>query len=377
MKLHHGGRLRAAAEHYGIALADWLDLSTAINPQAWPVPEIPVDVWQRLPEEDDGLACNAAHYYGRAELSGDSVAERIAGQTAKDAPHCTRYTTDKGFGAHDRHPILPVPGTQSVIETLPRLFLPRRVWVPAIGYQEHAYCWRKHRHELIPYSRLPTADRLQPHDVVIVINPNNPTAQRQSPESLRSLALAVASQKGLLIVDEAFMDCTPTDSLLTAMLPPATLVMRSFGKFFGLAGIRLGFCFASPTLLQRLEEAMGTWAINHPARWIAQRALRDGAWQQQARTQLQATSDRIRSSLQAALEKVLSNPVEVHATALFVTCSLGADTAASFYDHCARQGILVRLFADEGLVRVGLGPGRDAELRLLEVASTFVGCAAL
>jgi hypothetical protein len=50
--LEHGGRLRAAAQRYGIALADWVDLSTGINPQPYPVPPLAPEVWQRLPEPE-------------------------------------------------------------------------------------------------------------------------------------------------------------------------------------------------------------------------------------------------------------------------------------------------------------------------------------
>lgn len=324
MKLHHGGRLRAAVDTYGIPLSDWLDFSTAINPQSWPVPPLPLEVWQRLPEDDDGLLAAATRYYGVSD-TGDSAAG------------------------------LPVPGTQAVIETLPRLLAPRRVWVPAIGYQEHAFCWQKHGHALHPYTTLPDPASVRPQDVVVVINPNNPTAERVRPDQLRLLATALAPQMGLLVVDEAFMDCTPEHSLLGLPLPPSTLVLRSFGKFFGLAGLRLGFCFAAPSWIERLDQALGPWAVNHPARWIARQALADSRWQLEARKRLRTAS----TTLQQALATTLAGEADITATDLFVTLHLGVERAEALHTALARQGLFTRWFSQEGLLRIGV----DAEER--------------
>ena len=69
--LEHGGRLRVAARRFGIPLSDWVDLSTGINPQPYPVPPLAPEVWLRLPETDDGLEAAAARYYGNPLLLPD------------------------------------------------------------------------------------------------------------------------------------------------------------------------------------------------------------------------------------------------------------------------------------------------------------------
>lgn len=330
MHLHHGGRLRHASVRYGIPVAQWLDFSTAINPQAWPVPTLPADVWQRLPEDNDELNAAAQAYYGRDNL-------------------------------------LAVPGTQAVIETLPRLLSQRRVWVPNIGYREHAYCWQKHGHVLQSYTNLPNADDIAPQDVVVVINPNNPTGQRHENAALLALADHLAHQQGFLVVDEAFMDCTPEHSLLQHALPDSVLVLRSFGKFFGLAGIRLGFCFATPYWLDALNNALGPWAVNHPARWIATQALLDTPWQKNARHQLQQA----RCIMQEALAAILGEQATLMATDLFITLHMEAVT--NLHEHLARQGLFTRLFSDENLLRLGVDADAQHQARLMDGVRSFQG----
>lgn len=328
MRLHHGGRLRQASIRYGVPLDQWLDFSTAINPQAWPVPALPAEVWQRLPEDDDALHAAASTYYGCDSL-------------------------------------LPVPGTQAVIETLPRLLSRRRVWVPGVGYREHAHCWHKHGHCLQFYDELPTADGLGAHDVVVTINPNNPTAERQQQEALLSLADQLALRQGLLVVDEAFMDCTTEFSLLQHKRPPSVIVLRSFGKFFGLAGLRLGFCFAAADWLEALGNALGPWAVNHPARWIATQALLDAPWQERARQQLRQA----RFFMQEELAAILGEQARLSATDLFVTLKM--DAAINLHEHLARQGLFTRLFAEESMLRLGVDADAQHLTRLMEGVRSF------
>lgn len=331
--LLHGGGLRKAANDYGIPLQDWQDFSTAINPQPWPVPALPPHVWQRLPEENDGLLEAAACYYGNSSL-------------------------------------LPVPGTQAVIETLPRLVVQRRVWVPAVGYQEHAYCWQKNGHTLKRYTQLPSPDTLQTGDIVVVINPNNPTGILHTVATLAPLISALKNVEGLLIVDEAFMDTTPTHSLLNAPLATHVMVMRSFGKFFGLAGLRLGFCFADPAWLQSLATALGPWAVNHPARWIAQQALADQDWQAQTRDQLQQARAGMMQRLQHALKGC---EVTVRFTDLFITLQLHGRQANALHQHLAKQGLLTRLFCNENLLRIGVDPHPGRQEKLAVHIAHWVG----
>ena len=252
--LEHGGRLREAAAHYDIPLADWLDLSTGINPEPWPVPTIPASCWARLPESSDGLEDAAAAYYGNANL-------------------------------------LPVAGSQAAIQWLPHM-LPRAV-VACISpiYSEHPQAWQRagHRLRFLQNATLPRAlAAATPY--VLLCNPNNPTADRHPHAIALDAAHQLKKRGGWLIVDEAFMDPTPEDSLTPLAgtdAAPNLIVLRSLGKFFGLAGARVGFIFAAADILSKINEAMGPWAISGPSREVARLALQDSAWQAATRSRLE------------------------------------------------------------------------------------------
>ncbi|KXX65286.1 threonine-phosphate decarboxylase CobD [Marichromatium gracile] len=323
----HGGRLRQAAARYDIPLTDWLDLSTGINPNAWPVPPLPRALWARLPETGDGLEQAAASYYG--------------------AP-----------GA------LALAGSQAAIQGLPQLREPCRVGVPEVGYQEHAHGWRRAGHQLV---RLPEGDPrgriesgvAEPLDVLVVINPNNPTGRRWSRETLLSWHAALAARGGWLVVDEAFMDVTPEHSLLGVVGRPGLVVLRSLGKFFGLAGARVGFAWTEPQLRQRLDAWLGPWTLSGPARELARLALLDTAWQRSARLALARDSAR----LAALLDRHGLTPSG--GSALFQWVRTPA--ALRIHEALARQGILVRLFEQPSSLRFGL-PGDATQWRRLERA---------
>jgi cobalamin biosynthetic protein CobC len=314
--LEHGGRLREAAAHYDIPLADWLDLSTGINPEAWPVPALPAAVWQRLPETGDGLEAAATGYYGNANL-------------------------------------LPVAGSQAAIQWLPALLPKAAVACIAPIYAEHPQAWQHAGHKLrfLQNATLPRAlTAATPY--VLLCNPNNPTADRHPHDVVVDAARQLKKRGGWLIVDEAFIDATPELSLTPLAgtdEAPNLIVFRSLGKFFGLAGARVGFVFAAPDLLNRMNEAMGPWTISGPAREVARQALLDTAWQNTARPRLVAAGER--------LHALLAPLGEVKATALFAT--LTSPQASELHEYLARRAILTRRFDQQALLRFGL-PGDEA-----------------
>ncbi len=314
--LEHGGRLRAAAAHYDIPLTDWLDLSTGINPECWPVPQLPTDAWHRLPESDDGLEAAAAAYYGNAGL-------------------------------------LPVAGSQAAIQLLPTL-LPRAA-VACISpiYNEHPQAWQRAGHKIrfLQNAMLPRAlAAATPY--VLLCNPNNPTGHRHPHDLAVDAARQLKKRGGWLIVDEAFIDPTPAESLTPLAGTddaPNLIVFRSLGKFFGLAGARVGFIFAAPDILARMSDAMGPWTVSGPARTVARLALQDGDWQKAARPRLQAAGER--------LHRLLAPLGEVRSTTLFAT--LSHTHCTELHDSLARRGILTRHFDPQALLRFGL-PGDEA-----------------
>jgi len=320
--LEHGGGLRAAATRYGIALGDWLDLSTGINPHGWPVPPVPPTVWQRLPEMDDGLEAVAAAYYGTAHL-------------------------------------LTTAGSQAAIQALPRLREPGRIGVFQPCYAEHAHAWQQAGHQvelLLPDQLDAAADRL---DALVLVNPNNPTGEYFDPARLLNWQVRLAEHGGWLVVDEAFMDATPDHSLTPQVGLPGLIVLRSLGKFFGLAGARVGFTLAQPALLDRLQDVLGPWPVTGPSRWVAQQVLADHDRQAQTRRWLKQAGQRLAELLRRQRLPVGGG------TALFQWVPL--PEAGFWQDALARRGILVRHFVDPPSLRFGL-PGTEPHWRRLELA---------
>jgi cobalamin biosynthesis protein CobC len=309
--LEHGGRRRAAAQEYGVPLADWLDLSTGINPAAYPVPPLDPACWQRLPEDDDGLDAAAAAYYGNARL-------------------------------------LALPGSQAAIQLLPALFPPAFVACLTPIYEEHPQAWERYGHKV---RRLHNATLQRALGVatpnILLCNPNNPTARRLPRDAVLDAAAQLKRRGGWLIVDEAFADAEPDNCLAPlagSAEAPNLLVLRSLGKFFGLAGARVGFVFGAAEKLDRLREALGPWPLSGPARAVARAALADSAWQAHTQRSLALATERLAARL--------APHGEVTSTALFAT--LTTPHAAALYEYLARRAILTRCFAAHGLLRFGL-----------------------
>ena len=321
--LEHGGRLRRAAETYGIPLGDWLDLSTGINPQGYPVPPVPADAWLRLPEDDDGLEAAAADYYGSAHL-------------------------------------LPVAGSQPAIQLLPAVLRGERVSLLAPGYAEHAHAWRERRPVAVGADELDAA--VAHSDIVVLVQPNNPTGVHFGRERLLEWHTRLARRGGWLVVDEAFIDTTPAQSLVPLAGADGLVVLRSVGKFFGLAGARVGFVFAPGSVRAALAERLGPWTLAGPARWAARHALADRAWQTQARAALLTAGER----LQALLE---THGLPACGPALFKL--VATPDAARLHAAFARRGILLRLFETPQAVRFGLPSDEAGWARL---AAALAAC---
>jgi L-threonine-O-3-phosphate decarboxylase len=320
--LEHGGRLRRAAREYGIAPEQWLDLSTGVSPFPWPVPPIPPEAWRRLPEDDDGLLEAARIYYGAPQL-------------------------------------LPVAGSQAAIQALPALRPRSRVGVLAPGYAEHAQAWARTGHAVRRADAATLLAGADAFDVVVLIHPNNPGGESFAPAALLALHARLAERGGWLVVDEAFMDVAPEASLCPYSEREGLVVLRSAGKFFGLAGARAGFACAAPALLAALEEKLGPWTLSGPTRHVLAQALADRAWQAAARTRLVAAGEEL-----AALLRRHGLPPS-GGCALFQWCR--HERAPELHEALARRGILVRLFAEPASLRFGL-PGSGEALARLDTA---------
>jgi cobalamin biosynthetic protein CobC len=322
--IEHGGDLAAARLRFPGAPEPWIDLSTGINPHAYRVSEIDAGVWNRLPQTSDERATLLA-----------------AAQ---------RYGCDP-----DR--IVAAPGSQALIQVLPRLVDKSDVAVLGPTYGEHAVAWARHGHLVAERRVLSDVGDAR---IVVVVNPNNPTGRVLAADELCAVALVLAQRDGLLVVDEAFADFAEPGVSVAAQLPPATVVLRSFGKAYGIAGVRLGFALAEPALCARLRGELGPWAVSGPALTIGAAALADTRWLDEMRARLAEDRRRLDLLLQARGFEVEGG------THLF--CLARHAQAGAIADKLGRRGIHVRRFAAElTWLRFGI-PGSETEWRRVEDA---------
>lgn len=316
--LEHGGNLRQATQQYGIPLASWLDLSTGINPNHYPIPDIPSKAWQSLPEDNDGLNEAACAYYGCQSL-------------------------------------LPTAGSQAAIQVLPTLRSACHIAMPSQMYQEHAHAWRSHGHTITFFDETPDATILHKADVVLICNPNNPTGKQFSKSQLLAWHQLLSDRDGWLIVDEAFMDMTPDSSIATHTHLGGLFVLRSLGKFFGLAGARVGFLLGHKEMLTLAQEALGPWTLTGASRFITMSALKNHTWQTNARKSLSINSLQLKHLL---LQHGFTPDGGTDLFQFVVT-----EQASAIHQALAKQGVWVRLFTETAALRFGL-PTNDAWQKL-------------
>lgn len=319
----HGGDLSAVRTAYPAAPKPWIDLSTGINPWSYPVPRIPAAAWQRLPdaEEQQAVRVAAARYYGVAS------AEQVA----------------------------LAPGSQSLIQWLPRLRSRSRVAILGPTYSEHERSWVNSGHDVRCLGHGDESPR--DVDVVIVTRPNNPDGHVMPMLRLTELAERLQRSGGWLIIDEAFADASAEASVVASLRSDAVICLRSFGKFFGVAGGRLGVALGSGPVIGRLDEALGPWAVSGPMLCIAGRAFADRRWIRQTRVRLARAAARLdRLAARGGLELV-------GGTSLFRLYR--NPQAPALFERLAASGIYVRRFAAEPTwLRLGLPQHAKAERRL-------------
>ncbi len=321
----HGGALDEARLRHPFAPEPWIDLSTGVNPIPYPVPPISPESWARLP-------------FVREEWE-------------------LRQAAALRYGAADPESVAAAPGTQALIQILPRLISRTEVAVVSPTYAEHGIAWKREGHAVRDVKTLSEASRA---NAVVVVNPNNPTGRVFSVEELVRTARDLERRRGLLVVDEAFMDVIEPSQSVIPRLPPATVVLRSFGKMYGLAGVRLGFAVAERTTAKRLRDLLGPWAVSGPAAAIGRTALADDAWLAKARRRLACDAGRLDEILARAGSQPLGG------TPLFRLAA--HQSAESLAGKLGDHGILVRRFAFElSWLRFGM-PGCDDAWRRLERA---------
>lgn len=315
----HGGNLDQAIARYGRPAGDWIDLSTGINRVPYPVPPLPDQAWTALPTRSDmqSLIAVAAECYGTKAA------------------------------------IAPVAGAQMAIQLIPRLSAPGKARVLSPTYNEHAGSLHAAGWTV---EEVPRLEDLAGADLAVAVNPNNPDGQHHTPDAL----LDLAGKVGRLVIDESFADPMPELSLASRAGQPGLFLLRSFGKFYGLAGLRLGFVIGNAAEIGALVETSGPWPISGAAIAVGRTALGDRDWARATTARLRSEALRIDALADAAGWSVVGG------TPLFRLYDAGGAEAEQ--NRLAERAIWTRRFPwSKGWLRLGL-PGSTAEWARLEEA---------
>lgn len=291
----HGGGLDAAAQHYGGTRADWLDLSTGINPVPYPVGTFTSDAWTALPDRAafDRLIDAARSFW--------SVPENAE--------------------------IVPAQGASALIASMPHVFVGSTVDIPTPTYNEHAAAFRAQHYRVTEGKA----------DLRVLVHPNNPDGRLWTAQDIT----------GPTVLDESFCDIYPDHSHTSLAGHPDLVLLKSFGKFWGLAGMRLGFAIAAPDVAQRIRNEIGPWAVSGPALEIGARALEDPVWAHTTRTRLAKDADRLDALMTKAGATVVGG------TTLFRLYDVG--NAVQWQDKLAKGHVWSRVFPySDRWLRLGL-----------------------
>lgn len=304
-KRDHGGGVDAARAEYGGTRSEWLDLSTGINPVPYPIPAIEPVSWNALP---DYAAMDALERAAR-----------------------------KFWNVPDEASILAAPGASALIARIPTLAKSGMVRVESRTYNEHEAAFRMAGWDVSDDSP----------DARVIVSPNNPTGDYWSG----------TDQTPLLIIDESFCDLCPEKSRMDLAANTGTIILKSFGKFWGLAGLRLGFAIGDPSLIAKLANTLGPWPVSGPALRIGAAALEDYDWAAETRARLARDSARIDALMLAKGAEIQGG------TDLFRLYRV--EDAAAWQDHLAKHRIWSRIFPYSNTwLRLGLpAPDRWEQLK--------------
>lgn len=295
----HGGRIDAAILRYGGQRENWIDLSTGLNPQPYPLPDLARDDWVALPDQ-------------------------AAQQALIDAARAFWAVPEGAM-------VLPAPGASALIARIPALAPAARVRITPPTYNEHAAAFGAQGWSV---------QTVGPAEACVLVHPNNPDGQYWS---------AHDATADLTVIDESFCDLMPRASLVQLAAHPGRIVLKSFGKFWGLAGLRLGFAIAQLDMIDRLSELLGPWPVSGPALRVGALALLDRDWTDRTRARLRQDAARLDDLMRAHGAELSGG------TDLFRLYSV--DDAAAWQDRLAHHHIWTRIFPySDRFLRLGLPP---------------------
>ncbi len=336
----HGGDPRHCVYPVGMT-EPLLNLATGINPWPWPVPTLPGDCFTQLPYESHSLQDAAAAYY-------QVKVEQL----------------------------LLTAGSQPVIQLLPKLCEPGSVLLPAVAYEEHAYRWQLAGHRCTFFSSyerdaLAAQMRRQATRYLVLISPNNPDGQQLAVADL-AYWLSLLPGDGVLLVDQAYVDCCPELQANSLLVDPRVVLLRSVGKFFGLPGLRLGAVLAGEDKIALLRREIGPWSLCRAAQYLGPQLYADRQWQSAMRAHLARAS--------AAQSRVIVDYLGHYADAvyrqpLFTTLRMPLPTADSLASQALAQGLLCRVYrcGEQAYMRWGLAADIELLRSRLDTAAVADG----
>lgn len=328
---YHGGRLCIARSLFPDVPQPWVDLSTGINPRSYPAPRASSQARNRLPEPTE-----------LARL------EAVAAAT---------------FGVGDPARVVATGGTECALRLLPHVLKLKDAVIAGPTYGSHADAWK----QAGAATRTVADTELETHAsraaAVTIVNPNNPDGRIVARERLLRLHDQLQAHAGALIVDEAFAEVEPQASVADVAGGESAsrlIVLRSFGKFFGLAGVRLGFIVAAPRIAAELRHLIGDWPVSSDALVAGLAAYADPHWAERMRGTLARAAQRLDRLLVRGGFQLAGG------TSLYRLAR--APDARIRFTQLLAAGILVRPFDyDETLLRFGLPQGRNEWDRLSAV----------
>ena len=307
----HGGKLNTAIKFFGGSSSEWLDLSTGINPREYPIPKINLKIWKNLPDD--------------AEFSDLEKAAR------------------NFWNIPDETSIISASGASALIALIPRVSPSKTVSIPSPTYSEHAISFRAADYRQIEENA----------EVQVIVNPNNPDGSVWNADDV------LKRHRKLTIIDESFCDTVKENSLIELSGIAGFIILKSFGKFWGLGGLRLGFAIGLEQTLKPIRQALGPWQVSGPALNIGTLALKDLNWAHENRRFLEKQSTR----LDALMNK--HNATVIGGTSLFRLYHV--DKASSVFEKLALKKILSRTFEyNQNWLRLGMPGNRPNWLKLQE-----------
>lgn len=330
--MKHGGNKNEAARAYGIEPAEMIDLSTGISPNPYPLSLSQLDLSDliELPQEDKAASL--------------------------------KNIMRKAWSVPDSAEIALASGSGALISLIPHIHKGdmRQVYCPEPAYSEHPMAWQRAGFRMIPYEAGTIPEiYLNKTAAIIAVQPGNPMGHCASPDAWLELMEKAAAHKVMIIMDEAFIDLMPEQSLVPYLGRKGLIVIRSFGKFYGLAGVRLGAAIGHPDDITALEDLLGPWPVSAMAVQFAAEAMSDHGWADDQRDWCATQMASLKKELMARGITIIGG------TDLYVLIEI--EDAKTLQDKLARAGFWTRIFEHyPNWMRLGLARDDAATTRFLK-----------